>query len=43
MVLCSVSCVSRFEVLCFLMLCYNSAVIYMPVSSYQSVCRMSSR
>uniref|UniRef100_H2U4W4 Hyccin PI4KA lipid kinase complex subunit 2 n=1 Tax=Takifugu rubripes TaxID=31033 RepID=H2U4W4_TAKRU len=34
---------NRFEVLCFLMLCYNSAVIYMPVSSYQSVCRMSSR
>uniref|UniRef100_A0A8C6U2N5 Zgc:158316 n=1 Tax=Neogobius melanostomus TaxID=47308 RepID=A0A8C6U2N5_9GOBI len=34
---------NRFEVLCFLMLCYNSAVVYMPVSSYQSVCRMSSR
>lgn len=29
--------------LCFLMLCYNSAVVYMPLSSYQSVCRMSSR
>ncbi|XP_036425943.1 protein FAM126B-like isoform X3 [Colossoma macropomum] len=34
---------NRFEVLCFLMLCYNSAVVYMPPSSYQAVCRMSSR
>ncbi|KAM3607944.1 uncharacterized protein V6R79_016701 [Siganus canaliculatus] len=34
---------NRFEVLCFLMLCYNSAVVYMPLTSYQSVCRMSSR
>ncbi|KAI1898331.1 hypothetical protein AGOR_G00071220 [Albula goreensis] len=34
---------NRFEVLCFLMLCYNSSVVYMPVSSYQSACRMSSR
>ncbi|KAJ8282322.1 hypothetical protein COCON_G00048410 [Conger conger] len=34
---------NRFEVLCFLMLCYNSAVVYLPPSSYQSVCRMSSR
>uniref|UniRef100_A0A3P9IS82 Zgc:158316 n=1 Tax=Oryzias latipes TaxID=8090 RepID=A0A3P9IS82_ORYLA len=34
---------NRFEVLCFLMLCYNAAVVYMPLSSYQSVCRMSSR
>ncbi|XP_053352529.1 hyccin 2-like isoform X1 [Clarias gariepinus] len=34
---------NRFEVLCFLMLCYNSAVVYMPSSSYQAVCRMSSR
>ncbi|KAG7466939.1 hypothetical protein MATL_G00147630 [Megalops atlanticus] len=34
---------NRFEVLCFLMLCYNSAVVYMPASSYQSACRMSSR
>ncbi|XP_014888947.1 protein FAM126B isoform X1 [Poecilia latipinna] len=34
---------NRFEVLCFLMLCYNSAVVYMPLSSYQAVCRMSSR
>ncbi|XP_048857729.1 LOW QUALITY PROTEIN: protein FAM126B-like [Brienomyrus brachyistius] len=34
---------NRFEVLAFLMLCYNSAVVYMPSSSYQSVCRMSSR
>ncbi|MEQ2311041.1 hypothetical protein AMECASPLE_015525, partial [Ameca splendens] len=32
-----------FEVLCFLMLCYNSAVVYMPLSSYQAICRMSSR
>ncbi|KAG7327733.1 hypothetical protein KOW79_009339 [Hemibagrus wyckioides] len=34
---------NRFEVLSFLMLCYNSAVVYMPASSHQSVCRMSSR
>uniref|UniRef100_A0A8C9V1R5 Hyccin PI4KA lipid kinase complex subunit 2 n=1 Tax=Scleropages formosus TaxID=113540 RepID=A0A8C9V1R5_SCLFO len=34
---------NRFEVLAFLMLCYNSAVVYMPSSSYQSVCRISSR
>uniref|UniRef100_A0A4W4H0C6 Family with sequence similarity 126 member B n=1 Tax=Electrophorus electricus TaxID=8005 RepID=A0A4W4H0C6_ELEEL len=34
---------NRFEVLAFLMLCYNSAVVYMPPSSYQAVCRMSSR
>ncbi|XP_047011814.1 hyccin 2 isoform X3 [Ictalurus punctatus] len=34
---------NRFEVLCFLMLCYNSAMVYMPSSSYQAVCRMSSR
>ncbi|MEQ2242042.1 hypothetical protein ILYODFUR_031712, partial [Ilyodon furcidens] len=34
---------NRFEVLCFLMLCYNSAVVYMPLSSYQAICRMSSR
>ncbi|KAL0985693.1 hypothetical protein UPYG_G00160600 [Umbra pygmaea] len=34
---------NRFEVLCFLMLCYNSAVVYMPLSSYQAVCRMTSR
>ncbi|XP_066543796.1 hyccin 2 [Amia ocellicauda] len=34
---------NRFEVLCFLMLCYNSAMVYMPTSSYQSVCRMCSR
>ncbi|KAK1806095.1 hypothetical protein P4O66_012805 [Electrophorus voltai] len=33
----------RFEVLSFLMLCYNSAVVYMPASSQQSACRMSSR
>ncbi|EHB15927.1 Protein FAM126B [Heterocephalus glaber] len=35
--------VRRFEVLSFLMLCYNSAIVYMPASSYQSVCRMGSR
>ncbi|XP_060639296.2 hyccin 2 isoform X1 [Anolis sagrei] len=34
---------NRFEVLSFLMLCYNSAIVYMPASSYQSLCRMSSR
>ncbi|KAL7867366.1 hypothetical protein AOLI_G00151800 [Acnodon oligacanthus] len=34
---------NRFEVLSFLMLCYNSAVVYMPASSHQSACRMSSR
>ncbi|XP_062869133.1 hyccin 2 [Trichomycterus rosablanca] len=34
---------NRFEVLSFLMLCYNSAVVFMPASSHQSVCRMSSR
>uniref|UniRef100_A0A9J7Z0Y3 Protein FAM126B-like n=1 Tax=Cyprinus carpio carpio TaxID=630221 RepID=A0A9J7Z0Y3_CYPCA len=32
---------NRFEVLSFLMLCYNSAVVFMPASSHQSVCRMS--
>ncbi|KAF4109516.1 hyccin 2 isoform X2 [Onychostoma macrolepis] len=34
---------NRFEVLCFLMLCYNSLVVYMPRSSHRAVCRMSSR
>ncbi|GAB1284996.1 Protein FAM126B [Apodemus speciosus] len=34
---------NRFEVLSFLMLCYNSAIVYMPTSSYQSLCRMGSR
>lgn len=34
---------NRFEVLSFLMLCYNSAIVYMPPSSYQSLCRMGSR
>ncbi|XP_035392974.1 origin recognition complex subunit 2 isoform X2 [Cygnus atratus] len=34
---------NRFEVLSFLMLCYNSAIVYMPASSYQSLCRMGSR
>lgn len=33
----------RFEVLSFLMLCYNSAIVYMPASSYQSLCQMGSR
>ncbi|XP_073074471.1 hyccin 2 isoform X2 [Manis javanica] len=34
---------NRFEVLSFLLLCYNSAIVYMPASSYQSLCRMGSR
>ncbi|XP_027534042.1 protein FAM126B isoform X3 [Neopelma chrysocephalum] len=34
---------NRFEVLSFLMLCYNSAIVYMPASSYQSLCTMGSR
>ncbi|XP_010073196.1 PREDICTED: protein FAM126B-like, partial [Pterocles gutturalis] len=34
---------NRFEVLSFLMLCYNSAIVYMPASSYQALCRMGSR
>ncbi|KAK1166248.1 protein FAM126B-like isoform X2 [Acipenser oxyrinchus oxyrinchus] len=34
---------NRFDVLRFLMMCYNSAVVFMPPSSYQSVCRMCSR
>ncbi|KAK6483237.1 protein FAM126B-like isoform X2 [Huso huso] len=34
---------NRFDVLRFLMLRYNSAVVFMPPSSYQSVCRMCSR
>ncbi|KAK9966713.1 hypothetical protein ABG768_003809 [Culter alburnus] len=34
---------NRFEVLSFLMLCYNSAVVFMPASSHQSACRMSTR
>lgn len=34
---------NRFEVLSFLMLCYNSAIVYMPASSYQSLCRLGSR
>uniref|UniRef100_A0A2K6EYP0 Hyccin PI4KA lipid kinase complex subunit 2 n=1 Tax=Propithecus coquereli TaxID=379532 RepID=A0A2K6EYP0_PROCO len=34
---------NRFEVLSFLMLCYNSAIVYMPASSYQSLCQMGSR
>ncbi|XP_023366153.1 protein FAM126B [Otolemur garnettii] len=35
--------IMKFEVLSFLMLCYNSAIVYMPASSYQSLCRMGSR
>ncbi|XP_051532124.1 protein FAM126B-like isoform X1 [Myxocyprinus asiaticus] len=34
---------NRFEVLSFLLLCYNSAVAYMPASSHQSTCRVSTR
>ncbi|KAM3917367.1 hyccin 2 isoform 1-T1 [Leptodactylus fuscus] len=34
---------NRFEILSFLMLCYNSAIVYLPPSSYQSLCRMGSR
>ncbi|XP_030065786.1 hyccin 2 [Microcaecilia unicolor] len=34
---------NRFEVLSFLLLCYNSAIVYIPASSYQSLCRMGSR
>ncbi|XP_029462081.1 protein FAM126B isoform X1 [Rhinatrema bivittatum] len=34
---------NRFEVLSFLLLCYNSAIVYMPASSYRSLCRMGSR
>ncbi|XP_078259679.1 hyccin 2 isoform X2 [Rhinoraja longicauda] len=34
---------NRFEVLSFLMLCYNSAVVCMPKSSYRSLCSVCSR
>ncbi|XP_042192314.1 protein FAM126B [Callorhinchus milii] len=34
---------NRFDVLSFLMLCYNSAIVCMPSSSYQSLCNMCSR
>ncbi|XP_067844088.1 hyccin 2-like isoform X2 [Heptranchias perlo] len=34
---------NRFEVLSFLMLCYNSAVVCMPNSSYRSLCSVCSR
>ncbi|XP_072434540.1 hyccin 2-like isoform X2 [Chiloscyllium punctatum] len=34
---------NRFEVLSFLMLCYNSAVVSMPNSSYRSLCNVCSR
>ncbi|XP_036423437.1 hyccin [Colossoma macropomum] len=34
---------NRFEVLTFLLLCYNAAVSYMTSSSLQSLCQLSSR
>ncbi|XP_078085123.1 hyccin 2 isoform X2 [Mustelus asterias] len=34
---------NRFEVLSFLMLCYNSTVVSMPNSSYRSLCSVCSR
>lgn len=34
---------SRFEVLTFLLLCYNAALSYMTSSSLQSLCQLSSR
>ncbi|XP_027031542.1 hyccin [Tachysurus fulvidraco] len=34
---------NRFEVLTFLLLCYNAALSYMNCSSLQSLCRLSSR
>ncbi|KAM5157014.1 hyccin isoform 2-T2 [Mantella aurantiaca] len=34
---------NRFEVLAFLLLCYNSALNYMPSLSLRSLCQMSSR
>lgn len=34
---------NRFEVLAFLLLCYNAALSYMPPSSLQSLCQLSSR
>uniref|UniRef100_UPI00358F0AAC hyccin-like n=1 Tax=Myxine glutinosa TaxID=7769 RepID=UPI00358F0AAC len=34
---------NRFEVLGFLLLCYNSAIAYMPRSSYRAFCHMCSR
>ncbi|XP_055517238.1 hyccin isoform X1 [Leucoraja erinacea] len=34
---------NRFEVLTFLLLCYNAAIVYVPCHSLQSLCRMCSR
>ncbi|XP_059800905.1 hyccin isoform X1 [Hypanus sabinus] len=34
---------NRFEVLTYLLLCYNAALIYMPSPSLQSLCHMCSR
>ncbi|XP_056154486.1 hyccin isoform X1 [Lampris incognitus] len=34
---------NRFEVLTFLLLCYNAALSYMAISSLQSLCQLSSR
>uniref|UniRef100_S4R4G7 Family with sequence similarity 126 member B n=1 Tax=Petromyzon marinus TaxID=7757 RepID=S4R4G7_PETMA len=34
---------NRFEVLSFLMLCYNAAIAHMPPSSHQALCHMCSR
>ncbi|NXP59533.1 HYCCI protein, partial [Chloropsis cyanopogon] len=34
---------NRFEVLTFLLLCYNAALSYMPAMSLQSLCQISSR
>lgn len=33
----------RFEVLTFLLLCYNAALSYMTSTSLQSLCQLSSR
>lgn len=33
----------RFEVLTFLLLCYNAALSYMTPTSLQSLCQLSSR
>lgn len=33
----------RFEVLTFLLLCYNAALSYMPAMSLQSLCQICSR
>ncbi|KAL0596134.1 Protein FAM126B [Plecturocebus cupreus] len=39
----NIHCTDQFAVLSFPMLCYNSAIVYMSASSYQSLCRMGSR